>query len=134
MAVVRTQEVHLFTVDIEKHSMGVGLRSWPTNLDYNSKDSASVVTYGQDLPAGDLETRCSADSIQRMKPGGGSGAEPPGQQHLAPDAPRAAAAVSRLALAQGTHAGAPKVLACIVPRDPFLTLLLHLRLSCLPHS
>lgn len=63
------QDVNLFTVDIEKHSMGIGLRCWPTNVDYNGKDSASVATYANNGAAGavDMETHCSADSLQRLK-------------------------------------------------------------------
>lgn len=64
------QDVCLYTVDIEKHSMGVGLRAWPTNVDYTNRDSASVVTYGHEGAGPDLDTRCSADSVQQMRLGG----------------------------------------------------------------
>lgn len=64
------QDVCLYTVDIEKHSMGVGLRAWPTNVDYTNRDSASVVTYGHEGAGPDLDTRCSADSVQQIRLGG----------------------------------------------------------------
>jgi hypothetical protein len=48
--------------------MSVGLRCWPTNVDYHGKDSASVATFARDAApcTVDLETHCSADSLQRL--------------------------------------------------------------------
>ena len=48
--------------------MGVGLRCWPTNQDYNNgKDcSASIATYANGAPgAPDAEVHCSADSLHK---------------------------------------------------------------------
>ena len=48
--------------------MGVGLRCWPTNQDYNNgKDcSASIATYANEAPGGpDAEVHCSADSLHK---------------------------------------------------------------------
>ena len=62
------QAANFYTVDIEKHSMGVGLRCWPTNQDYNNgKDcSASVATHANEAGgAGDAEVHCSADSLHQ---------------------------------------------------------------------
>ena len=62
------QAANFYTVDIEKHSMGVGLRCWPTNQDYNNgKDcSASVATHANEAAgAGDAEVHCSADSLHQ---------------------------------------------------------------------
>ena len=62
------QAAGFYTVDIEKHSMGVGLRCWPTNQDYNNgKDcSASIATYAHEAAGGpDGEMHCSADSLHK---------------------------------------------------------------------
>lgn len=62
------QAAGFYTVDIEKHSMGVGLRCWPTNQDYNNgKDcSASIATYAHEAAgAPDGEMHCSADSLHK---------------------------------------------------------------------
>ena len=68
------QAANFYTVDVEKHSMDVGLRCWPTNQDYNNgKDcSASIATYAHEAPgaANDGEVHCSADSLHK----GGSAA------------------------------------------------------------
>ena len=79
------QAANFYTVDIEKHSMGVGLRCWPTNQDYNNgKDcSASVATHANEAAgAGDLEVHCSADSLHQ-------GSAPAGMAALQPLAARA---------------------------------------------
>ncbi|CAL8467791.1 g7329 [Coccomyxa elongata] len=68
------EDVNLYTVDIEKHSMGIGLRCWPSSVDYTGKDSASVATFAHEAAAcTDVETLCSADSLQRLKAGSASG-------------------------------------------------------------
>ena len=62
------QAAGFYTVDIEKHSMGVGLRCWPTNQDYNNgKDcSASIATYAHEAAGAlDGEVHCSADSLHK---------------------------------------------------------------------
>lgn len=62
------QAASFYTVDIEKHSMGVGLRCWPTNQDYNNgKDcSASIATYANEAAGtGEAEVHCSADSLHK---------------------------------------------------------------------
>ena len=63
------QAANFYTVDVEKHSMGIGLRCWPTNQDYNNgKDcSASIATYAHEAPgaANDREVHCSADSLHK---------------------------------------------------------------------
>jgi hypothetical protein len=84
----------LYTVDIEKHSMGIGLRCWPSSLDYTGKDSASVATFAPEAAAcTDMETLCSADSLQRLKAASGSGAA----DTPAEDPPRASSGVGSLA-------------------------------------
>ena len=94
------QAANFYTVDIEKHSMGVGLRCWPTNQDYNNgKDcSASVATHANEAAgAGDLEVHCSADSLH---------------QGSAPAGTAAAAAGSESPQDEPCQASAPQVEPC----------------------
>ena len=85
------QAANFYTVDVEKHSMGVGLRCWPTNHDYNNgKDcSASIATYAHEAPglANDGEVHCSADSLHK----GGTAAAAAASESPQEEAPRAAA-------------------------------------------
>lgn len=71
--------------------MGIGLRCWPSSVDYTGKDSASVATFAHEAAAcTDVETLCSADSLQRLKAGSASGVTDQGG-----DLPGASSGVSK---------------------------------------
>ena len=72
--------VSLWTVDVDKHSMSVGLRSWPRDFDCSNLESASAATHGHAAGSGaaaggrgEAETHCSADSMHKACAGGGRG-------------------------------------------------------------
>ena len=70
--------VGLWTVDVDKHSMSVGLRSWPRDFDCSGLESASAATQGHAGGSGaaaggrgEADTHCSADSMHKASAGGG---------------------------------------------------------------
>ena len=73
--------VGLWTVDVDKHAMGVGLRSWPRDFDASGPESASAATQGRGSAGGgagargEADTHCSADSLHQA--GGPRGAKRP---------------------------------------------------------
>lgn len=69
--------VGLWTVDVDKHSMSVGLRSWPRDFDCSGLESASAATQGHAGGSGvaaggrgEADTHCSADSMHKASAGG----------------------------------------------------------------
>lgn len=77
--------------------MGIGLRCWPSSLDYTGKDSASVATFAPEAAAcTDMETLCSADSLQRLKAASVNGATDVHGEEV----PRASSGVGSLLLLQ----------------------------------
>ena len=103
MAMHDAQAANFYTVDVEKHSMGVGLRCWPTNQDYNNgKDcSASIATYANEAPgAPDAEVHCSADSLHKggLAAAAAAESESPQEEPNHPIPPQVLSQLSKISL------------------------------------
>ncbi|KAK9835194.1 hypothetical protein WJX81_005064 [Elliptochloris bilobata] len=78
--------VSLWTVDVDKHSMSVGLRSWPRDFDCSGLESASAAKQGHAAGSGaaaggrgEAETHCSADSMHKASNATGRGSKRSGE-------------------------------------------------------